>query len=135
MKKKHICEGAFSEGRFRLGCRWHYNPLFIENALAVSCNSFFCKNFIQFLHSSRFENHKKALRIWRDDLQEFGFGKKISVDLEGESSGYLPDSTYFNRRYPGIKWNGYTIVSMAIGQGEIGTTPLQLANFTAFRSK
>jgi penicillin-binding protein 2 len=63
-------------------------------------------------------------------LSEFGLGRRISVDLPSEKSGNLPVPEYFERVYNG-KWRSPYILSMAIGQGELQLTTLQMAHAAA----
>ncbi|GAB4122824.1 MAG: penicillin-binding protein 2 [Sideroxydans sp.] len=61
-----------------------------------------------------------------DYLEQFGFGKKTGIDLEGEVSGLLPSTAWKQKRY-GQPWYGGDTVSAGIGQGYHLVTPLQLA--------
>jgi penicillin-binding protein 2 len=61
----------------------------------------------------------------------FGFGKKLHSDFTNELKGYIPDTTLYDRVYGQKGWSSLTVYSLAIGQGELGTTPLQMANMTA----
>ena len=61
----------------------------------------------------------------------FGFGEKSGIDLPGERSGLLPSTKYYDKRYGKDKWTKGYLVSLAIGQGELGTTPVQLACYAA----
>ena len=68
---------------------------------------------------------------WKEYLNEFGFGKKLGTEFVNELTGFVPSTAYFDRYYGKNRWKALTVISMAIGQGEIGTTPLQMANMTA----
>jgi penicillin-binding protein 2 len=68
---------------------------------------------------------------WRSYLDEFGFGKKLGSDLTNELAGLIPTTEYYDRYYGENRWKALNVISLAIGQGEIGATPLQMANFTA----
>jgi len=61
----------------------------------------------------------------------FGFGKKLGVDLPNELNGYIPDAGYYDRYHGKGRWKSLTIVSLSIGQGELGITPVQMANMAA----
>jgi penicillin-binding protein 2 len=67
---------------------------------------------------------------WKEYLNEFGFGKKLGIELTNELPGNVPSTAYFDRYYGKNRWKALTVISMAIGQGELGTTPLQMANMT-----
>ncbi len=73
-------------------------------------------------------NPEKGYKLWRDGIMKFGFGKKTGIDLKGEKSGNIPSVEYYNKMYGKNKWVANTIISVAIGQGEVLATPLQMAN-------
>ncbi|MCL6523242.1 MAG: penicillin-binding protein 2 [Thermoflavifilum sp.] len=98
----------------------------LYNALAYSCNSYFSQVF-RFIVDK--DHHPtQGLAEWDRYVNDFGLGKKLGIDLPGENSGYIPDSTHYNKIFGRHHWNSCTIVSLGIGQGEITETPLQLAN-------
>ena len=70
------------------------------------------------------------MNMWRDYMVSMGFGYKLGIDLPGEKRGMIPNAEYYDRNYHG-SWNGLTIVSISIGQGEVTLTPLQIANLGA----
>ena len=72
-----------------------------------------------------------AFETWKRYVNEFGFGSKLGTDFVNELPGFIPSTTYFDKYYGMNRWKATTILSMAIGQGEVGATPLQLANTTA----
>lgn len=74
---------------------------------------------------------KTGLENWTRYGKLFGFGEKTGIDLPGERSGTLPSANYFNQRYGRNRWTKGYLISLAIGQGELGTTPAQLAAYTA----
>ena len=53
------------------------------------------------------------------------------VDINSGRKGFVPNSNFYNNYYQNKRWKAPTIVSLAIGQGELGVTPLQLSNMTA----
>lgn len=59
-----------------------------------------------------------------------GFGYKLGIDLPGEKRGMIPNAQYYDKAYKG-SWNGLTVISISIGQGEVTATPLQIANLAA----
>ena len=73
----------------------------------------------------------EAYDKWKGYLNEFGFGNKLGTDFVNELPGFIPATSYYDRYYGKNRWKALTVISMAIGQGEIGTTPLQMANMTA----
>ena len=71
-----------------------------------------------------------AMNTWRDYMVSMGFGYPLGVDLPGEKRGMIPNAAYYDKNYRG-SWNGLTIISISIGQGEVTATPLQIANLGA----
>lgn len=126
------CHGGFVYGRLKVGCHGHESPITLKPALRTSCNAYFCwglKNMLD--KKSKYGSSGRALNIWRDYMVSMGYGKKLGVDLPGESRGFIPNEGYYDKRYGHDRWNGLTIISIAIGQGEILATPLQIANLAA----
>lgn len=73
---------------------------------------------------------QKAMDTWRDYMVNMGFGYPLGIDLPGEKRGMIPNASYYDKRYKG-SWNGLTVISISIGQGEVTLTPLQIANLGA----
>lgn len=70
------------------------------------------------------------MNVWRDYMVSMGFGYKLGVDLPGEVRGMIPNAEFYTRHY-GNYWRAVTVISIAIGQGEVTLTPLQIANLGA----
>ena len=68
---------------------------------------------------------------WKNYLVEMGYGYRLGVDLPSESRGFIPNSEYYSKSFRGANWSGNSIISVAIGQGEVLATPLQIANLCA----
>jgi penicillin-binding protein 2 len=96
------------------------------NAIAYSCNSYFFQVF-RFI-VDKYHNPAVGLENWEKYVHQFGLGEKLGIDLPGEYSGYIPDSTHYNQVFGQGHWNSCSAVSLGIGQGEITETPLQIAN-------
>lgn len=64
-------------------------------------------------------------------LDRFGFGKKLDIDFPGEKAGNYPSSTFYTDWFKNPRWNSVWIRSVGIGQGELLTTNIQLANAAA----
>jgi len=79
---------------------------------------------------SKYGSNIKAMNTWRDYMVSMGFGYPLGVDLPGEKRGMIPNGEYYDGRYHG-SWNGLTVISISIGQGEVTATPLQIANLAA----
>jgi len=79
---------------------------------------------------SKYGNVQTAMNTWRDYMVSMGFGYKLGIDLPGEKRGLIPNAEFYDKAYRG-SWNGLTIISISIGQGEVTATPLQIANLGA----
>jgi penicillin-binding protein 2 len=118
-------------GYLFVGCHSHESPLDLEGAIMNSCNSYFCQTFRKVLENPRYNSVSEAYDSWKEYLTEFGFGSKLGTDFVNELTGFIPTSGYFDKYHGKNGWKALTVISMAIGQGEIGTTPLQMANMAA----
>ena len=127
------CYGGYvytSSGR-KLGCHTHRTPLNMEDAVMSSCNGYFCHVMRTILENPEYNSTEEAFDHWREMVMSFGFGNKLGSDFPSELSGNIPTSDFYNKRYRKGHWRFPTIVSLSIGQGEILTTPLQIANLAA----
>ena len=79
---------------------------------------------------SKYGSVQNAMNKWRDYMVSMGFGYPLGVDLPGEKRGMIPNAKYYDDNYH-KSWNGLTIISIAIGQGEVNATPLHIANLGA----
>lgn len=125
------CNYGYHAGSLTVGCHSHASPLNLPQAVAQSCNSWFCNAFRNILENPAYESVQDAFDKWREHLVAFGFGNKMGIDLPNELSGNIPTRSYYDRYYGKDRWRALTVISLAIGQGEIGATPLQMANMTA----
>lgn len=118
-------------GYLFVGCHGHASPLNLAGAVANSCNSYFCQTYRKVLENRNYGSVSEAFNKWKEYLNEFGFGNKLGTDFVNELAGFVPSTAYYDKYHGKNKWKALTVISMAIGQGEIGTTPLQMANMTA----
>jgi penicillin-binding protein 2 len=125
------CYGGYHMGGLTVGCHPHPSPLNLQGAVAVSCNAYFCHVYRSVIDNMMYPNSETAYKKWYDHISSFGIGHKLGVDLYGEGQGFLPPSTYYDKVYGRYRWKSSTTISLAIGQGELGITPLQMANATA----
>ncbi len=123
----HQCNMGYQAGKLKVGCHAHTSPLNLRYAVATSCNAYFCYVFRDILENPKYGSPKKGFDIWREYVESFGFGNRLGSDFLDEGTGYVPDRAFYDRRYHG-SWNALTLLSLSIGQGEMGCTPLQLAN-------
>lgn len=120
----------YGNGR-RLGCHGHASPLKLKDAIATSCNGYFCYVFRNILDNKKYGSTKEAFDVWREYVLSFGFGNKLGSDFPSELGGTIPESKRYDKIYGKGHWRFSTIISLSIGQGEIGVTPLQIANLAA----
>ena len=123
--------GYYYSGNHKLGCHAHSSPLKLLDAIATSCNGYFCFVMRNVLENRKYGSISEAFDKWREYVLSFGFGEPLGSDFPSELGGNIPSSDYYNRIYGKNRWRFPTIVSLSIGQGEIGATPLQIANLAA----
>ena len=125
------CHHGFSYRGLHVGCHGHASPLNLIEAISTSCNGYFCWGLYYMLgNRHKYGNVQKAMDRWRDYMVSMGFGYKLGIDLPGEKRGLIPNASFYDRAYH-KSWNGLTVISIAIGQGEVNLTPLQIANLGA----
>ncbi|MGP1350251.1 MAG: penicillin-binding protein 2 [Hoylesella marshii] len=125
------CYHGFYYKGLHVGCHGHASPIAVVGALSTSCNAYFCWGLYHMIGNRRkYGRPQTALDTWRDYMVSMGFGYKLGIDLPGEKRGLIPNSGFYDKAYKGA-WNGLTIISISIGQGEVNLTPLQIANLGA----
>jgi penicillin-binding protein 2 len=127
----YSCHHGFSYKGLHVGCHGHASPLSLVPALSTSCNGYFCWGLYYMIGAkSKYGSVQNAMNRWRDYMVSMGFGYKLGIDLPGEKRGLIPNASFYDKAYKG-SWNGLTIISISIGQGEVNATPLQIANLGA----
>lgn len=128
---RYTCAHGYTYRGGKPACHGHPSPVDLVAAIATSCNSYFCWGLHDMLDSHRrYPNIQTGFDIWKDHLVSMGYGYTLGIDLPGEKRGYIPNSKVYDKIYRG-RWNSSTIISIAIGQGEILATPLQICNLAA----
>ncbi len=125
------CTGAYYSGGITVRCRDHPGPVNIHSSIQYSCNTFSCIAFRNTIDKPAFGNIQAGLANWRKHVASFGFGQVFGSDLPFELSGLVVTPDYYDRIYGTRGWRSLTVISLAIGQGEIGTTPIQMTNLAA----
>lgn len=129
---RYGCQLGFAIGNGKkVACHPHPSPLDLIGAISTSCNAYFCRTFKAIIDNREYASTRQAYESWRKEVMSFGFGKKLGIDIPGELNGNIPSPAYYDKYHGVNRWRSMTIISLAIGQGEIGITPMQLANFTA----
>lgn len=131
LRTTYYCDLGYHARGVSVACHNHESPLDLVHAIQHSCNAYFCNLYRMTIEDKDYPSVEAAYNNWRDHLLAFGFAKPLGIDLPYEKGGFIPKSSYYDRYYGVGRWKALTIISMAIGQGEILTTPLQLANMAA----
>ena len=124
------CALGFRFKGLHLGCHAHSSPIALTPSLATSCNSYYCWGLYRMIGDEKYGSPQAALTRWKDHMVAMGFGYRLGIDLPGEARGFIPNAAFYDKWY-NKRWNGLTIISISIGQGEVTLTPLQIANLGA----
>lgn len=125
------CNHGFNFRGLHVGCHGHGSPLPLVDAITTSCNGYFCWGLYYMIGSkSKYGSVQNAMNRWRDYMVSMGFGYRLGIDLPGEKRGLIPNADFYDEAYR-KSWNGLTVISISIGQGEVNATPLQIANLGA----
>lgn len=114
------CPGSFTYGNRSFEDHGSYGAISITRAIEVSSNVFFYKLGLML-----------GIKDYHDYSEMFGFGNRTGIDLPNETRGLLPSEDYFNKVYGVNKWSQGLLVSLGIGQGELGVSPVQMVGYTA----
>ena len=113
-------------------CHGHASPLSVVPAIATSCNAFFPYGLTNMLSDrKKYKDINEAFDVWKDDMVSMGFGYPLGIDIPYEARGFIPNSETYRKVHKTDNWKPANIISIAIGQGEILVTPIQMANFAA----
>ena len=124
------CSHGFIHRGLRVGCHGHASPISLVPAIATSCNAYFCWGLYHMFGDKKYGSPQNAITVWKDHMVAQGFGYRLGTDLPSEQRGLIPNAQFYDKAYGG-RWNGLTVISISIGQGEILATPLQIANLGA----
>lgn len=128
----YTCAHGYTyNGRMKPACHGHASPINLVPAIGTSCNSYFCWGLHDMLDSRRrYPTVQEGFEVWKNYMVNMGYGYKLGIDLPSEKRGFIPNSKFYDKVYNG-RWTSTTIISIAIGQGEITATPLQMCNLAA----
>ncbi|MDO9557134.1 MAG: penicillin-binding protein 2 [Coriobacteriia bacterium] len=125
--KTYTCKGKWTE----MGEQWPkwcwkhtgHGTISFRTGVAQSCDVVF--------YEIGYEFYKRKKEELQTMARSFGFGAKLGIDLSGEVKGRVPDAAWkseFNADYPEYQmWLPGDTVNMAIGQGDLLASPLQMA--------
>ncbi len=129
-EERFVCrQGYYYNGRRLTGCHHHPSPVDMNAGIAQSCNAYFVNVYRRII--DKYDDAGKGMNVWSDHAKSFGLGNYLGYDLKIGRKGRIPDGDYYDRAYGDNRWGSTYIVSNAIGQGEVETTPIQLANMAA----
>lgn len=127
----YSCHGGYKVGSISVGCHAHPSPTDLTRSIMMSCNTYYCNVFRDIIDNRKYSSPQEGFARWREMVLSFGFGKKLGTDFPSEQGGTLPTNETYDKIHGKDRWKSLSIISLAIGQGEIGTTPLHLANLAA----
>lgn len=128
----YYCNTLYSIPGYTLHCSHSHPPASnVQQAIQHSCNPYFWQTFRNTLENNKYESTGDSYTKWHEYTQKFGLGSKLGIDMLSEKAGNIPAPAYYNELYGAGRWRAVTVISLAIGQGEILLTPLQLANLYA----
>ena len=126
---------AFACNRSIINCHEHPSARNVQEAIQFSCNPYFYQVYrriiLQGKNANQFRDAQIGLTAWRNLVMTLGLGQLLPVDLPGLKPGRIPDVAYYDGIYGKNRWTFSTIYSNSIGQGEVETVPLQVANLAA----
>lgn len=122
------CNHGANFGRF-MGCHCGLHTLQLNNGIYKSCNSYFGNTYKRTIE--KYKNSYYSIDNWANHVKSFGLGQFLGTDMPIGSKGLVPNSNLYRKMYNGAKIRSSYIISNAIGQGEILTSPIQLANMMA----
>ena len=125
------CHHGYTVGNLTVGCHGHFSPINMYQSIAMSCNAYYCYVFRSIIDNPKYPNVQSAFEKWKEYTESFGFGCKLGSDIPGEQAGTMPTVERYNKLHGAGRWRSLSIISLSIGQGEIGCTPLHLANLAA----
>jgi penicillin-binding protein 2 len=118
---------SFSVGSKRVKCHPHPSPANYTQSVQYSCNPFYCQVFTRVV--GKYRTAEEGYTVWKNHVNSFGLGQKLETDLANVLRGNVPSVEFYDRYHGKGKWKASSIYSLGIGQGEMGVTPLQMANY------
>ena len=124
------CPGYYQAGNHKVKCEHIDGTINMQRGIARSCNTYFCHVFQNIITKNGMKNQRQTYAHWHDQIAKWGFGQKLGIDMPFEKKGIFYQADHYDKIY-GKRWGYTTVISQAIGQGEITSTPLQMANVMA----
>ncbi|WP_395803403.1 penicillin-binding protein 2 [Daejeonella sp.] len=125
------CPGGYRYGRKGfMGCTHVHGAVALRKSISESCNTYYGYAYSRMIDFAGMRP-VNAFKRWRNSVSAFGVGSKLGIDLPGERNGLLPSDELYTKRFKSDRWGSAFTISLSIGQGELGITPLQMANIAA----
>lgn len=124
------CRNGYYLGSRRLtGCHHHVSPTSMNQGIAQSCNAYFVNVYRRVI--DKYDKPTDGMDVWSNHVKSFGLGDYLGYDLKIGNKGRIPDGAFYDKWYGENRWSSTYNISNSIGQGEVETTPIQLANMVA----
>jgi len=123
------CGGGYRFGGRIMRCHCGRSSNDLLHGIAFSCNSYFANTYKRAIDMKT--TSAVGMDKWNAHVRSFGLGSFLGADLPTGRAGKVPNTALYDKQYGKGRWNGTTNISNAIGQGELLTTPIQLANVMA----
>ncbi len=125
------CPGGYRySSRGVMKCTHIHGSVNLEASIKESCNTYYGYTYNLMIDHAGMRP-VNAYKRWREAVAKFGIGDKLGIDLPAERKGLLPTAEFYTKRWGSDKWSSGFNISLSIGQGELGITPLQMANVMA----
>ncbi len=125
------CPGGYRYGRRGfMGCTHVHGTINLTQSIEESCNTYYGYTYARMIDQTGARSVNAYTR-WREAVMKFGVGNTLDIDLPAERKGLIPSSAYYTKTFGNDRWTSSFNISLSIGQGELGITPLQMANVTA----
>jgi penicillin-binding protein 2 len=126
-----FCPGGYRYGRQGfMGCTHVHGSIGLKGSITESCNTYYGYTYARMIDQAGMRP-VDAYKKWRTAISAFGIGNALGIDLPGERNGLLPTADLYTKRFKNDRWGSAYTISLSIGQGELGITPLQMANVMA----
>lgn len=127
-----FCGGGYRYGNGRriMRCTHVHGSTDLVQSIEKSCNTYYGYVYNLMIDKAGMRP-VNAYKRWHDAVAKFGIGHKLGIDLPNEQPGILRSSDYYTKRWGSDRWGSSFNISLSIGQGELGITPLQMANVAA----
>ena len=128
---RYNCPGGYYNGSKFMKCEHVHGSIDLDGSIAHSCNTYYLYTFKAILDNNVYPNTETSFEKWRAYMLSFGIGMRLPIDLPSALKGSMPTVAYYNKYHGKGHWKSSTIISLGIGQGEMGLTPLQMVNVTS----